>query len=276
MTNLAHIMPKPVVVPIFWGHAYAAHPATAKRLETLISDLVTGPYLNVLAQYGVQRGSMAKPIIIDDIGAPATLTYTDTNDTLVDQVTQKLISWIDVLAVPPPPSPTDVNHLYVILPPTHTTLFYHNGSDTIGQGVQGFHSAGRTNPAGPPAYNWTIVKTNDKGDPATTVFVDNLAQILGHEIAEQCADINGSWGEVGDACNNTLVTYRGWPVQQLWSDWSGRCENGDSPISLKTFANAIGFDLGRHGLRALGVPKIDVDFIALRMQSQPAPAPPPG
>ncbi len=52
MPNINHIMPKPFVVPIFWGHDYVANRDTANKLQQMISDLVTGPFMNGLAQYG--------------------------------------------------------------------------------------------------------------------------------------------------------------------------------------------------------------------------------
>ncbi len=57
MANLAHIMPNPSVVPILWGHDYVANPATAKAVEQMVSDLVTGPFMNAMAQYGISRAS---------------------------------------------------------------------------------------------------------------------------------------------------------------------------------------------------------------------------
>jgi hypothetical protein len=56
MPNLDHIMPRPKVVPILWGHDYLANPKTTNNITRMISDLVTGPFMNGLAQYGIQRG----------------------------------------------------------------------------------------------------------------------------------------------------------------------------------------------------------------------------
>lgn len=268
MANISHIMPKPLAVPIFWGHDYVANPTTANNLRQMLSDLVTGPFTNGLAQYGVQRGSMTAPIIIDDRNPPSTITYTDSNNQLKDEITKQLIKWINAGTVPPPPSPTDINQLYLIIPPPETTpQLFNSASDPIGNGVQGFHNEGRTNPDPPPTYYWAIVKTNDVGDPATLAFVNGIAVKIGHEFVEQCADRNGSFEEIGDPCNNTLVTYRGWTVQQYQSDWDNGCINGDKPISLKRFLIAIGFDVQHKGLRSLGTSTINIDFIASTMQS---------
>src|SRR5260370_36992142 len=118
MSNLSHIMPKPVVIPILWGHDYVVNAATPPNVLQMISDLVTGPFMSGMAQYGVQRGSVHTPIVIDDQNPPKTIVYTDTNNNLQDDITTKLIKWIDPGLVPPPPSPTDINQLYLIIHPT--------------------------------------------------------------------------------------------------------------------------------------------------------------
>jgi hypothetical protein len=150
MANIDHIMPKPVVVPIFWGHDYVDNPDTANKLQQMVSDLVTGPFMNGLAQYGIQRGSVT-PVIIDDQNPPATIIYTDSNNQFTDEITKRLINWINAGIVPPPTSPNDINQLYLIFPPPETTPEKYNGAgDPIGNGVQGWHNEGVTNPAPPP------------------------------------------------------------------------------------------------------------------------------
>ena len=275
MPNLTHIMPKPVVVPIFWGHDYITNPTTAQLVQQMISDLVTGPFMNGLAQYGIQRGSMQTPIIIDDTRPPALIIYRDRNNQLKDDITKQLIKWINAGLVPPPPSPTDINQLYLIIPPPKWSLQTFNKppdppkpGDPTGLGIQGFHNEGVTDPGPPPTYYWAIVKTEDAGDPSTRDFVSSaLAPKVAHELVEQFADRNGSFKELGDPCNDTSIVYRGWDIQQYWSVWDNTCINGDNPVSLKKFLTAIGFDFKNKGLRSLGTPIISVDYIALTMQS---------
>jgi hypothetical protein len=43
--------------------------------------------MNGLAQYGVQRGSVTAPVVIDDNIPPATVTWRDTNNKLKDDIT---------------------------------------------------------------------------------------------------------------------------------------------------------------------------------------------
>jgi hypothetical protein len=210
MPDLSHIMPSPTVVPILWGHDYVAYPETAKSIEKMISDLVTGPFMNGMAQYGVRRARLAPAIIIDDKNPPSTIVYRDKNNNLIDQITQKLISWIDAGIVPAPSIISDINQLYIIIPPSETTPETYNGSgDLIGNGAQGWHNEGVSNPSS-PTYYWTIVKTNDCGPPsAGKAFVNNFAQKVCHELAEQVVDRNGTFKEIGDPCLNDAETYRG-------------------------------------------------------------------
>lgn len=286
MKNIDHIMPKPTVVPIFWGHDYLSNPNTATSLQRLIVDLAAGPFMNGLAQYGVQRGSATEPILIDDPNPPKTITYVDSNQQLKDEITKKLLSWIKQGLVPPPSTPNDLNRLYLILPPPETTFQTFNpndSTDTIGNGIQGWHNSGKTDPGPPPTLFWAIVKTNDVGPPsAAAAFVNGVAIKICHELVEQFVDRNGTFEEIGDPCNSTSVTYRGFNVQQYHSDWDTSpsnkcgCINGDSPVSLKRFLTAINFDFKGKGLSALGTPILNIDFIARTMQthdSVPVPAP---
>jgi len=244
MPNLSHVMPNPVVVPILWGHDYVANLATTKLIEKMINDLVTGPFMNGMAQYGVRRGSVATPVVIDDTNPPATIVYRDTNDNLVDQITQKLIGWIDAKLIPPPPA-NNLNQMYLIIPPTETTPeTFNNAGDPIGNGIQGWHNEGVTNPAGPPIFYWAIVKTNDCG-PASAglTFVNNFAQKVAHELAEQFVDRNNTFKEIGDPCLNSGDIYRGWQIQKYWSNWDNGCISGDTPPPMPTsFQTVDGFD----------------------------------
>src|ERR1051326_5120206 len=65
LANNKHVMRNPRIVPIMWGHHYISNPNVAILATQMISDLVTGPFRNGLAQYGVGRGSVLSPISID-------------------------------------------------------------------------------------------------------------------------------------------------------------------------------------------------------------------
>jgi hypothetical protein len=237
-------MPNPVVVPILWGHDFVVNPATTKLITRLINDLVTGPFMNGMAQYGVRRGRVDTPIVIDDADPPSTIVYTDKDNNLVDEITHKLISWVEAKLVPAPPS-DPLNQMYLIIPPSETTPEMYNGpGDPIGNGAQAWHNEGFTKPGPPPTYYWAIVKTNDCGSPsAGPEFVNNFAQKIAHELAEQFVDRNNTFKEIGDPCLNFPDTYRGWPIQKYWSDWDNGCISGDQPPPMpRSFQTADGYE----------------------------------
>ena len=130
---------------------------------------------------------------------------------------------------------------------------YNGAGDPIGNGVQGWHNEGTTNPGPPPTYYWAIVKTNDCGSPSTGLeFVNNFAQKVAHELAEQFVDRNGTFKEVGDPCLNFPATYHGWQIQKYWSDWDNSCISGDEPPPMPTgFQTVDGYEhvfvLGTNG-----------------------------
>src|ERR1700724_1947091 len=55
--------------------------------------------------------------------------------------------------------------------------------------------------------------------------------------------------------------YRGWHVEQYWSQWDHTCINGDLPVSLKRFLQASNHPIGA-GLRTLSRSSINVEYIA--------------
>jgi hypothetical protein len=278
MTNIDHIMPNPKVILILWGRDYATNQVLADNIKRMLSDLVTGPFMNGLAQYGVARGQMIDAIIIDDNNPPQKLVYFDTSNKLVDEITKKLISWILAKQVPAPTSDNDINLMYMIIPPPQTTpQTYNRSDDPIGNGVQGWHNEGNTNPPGPPTYYWAIVKTNDVGSSSDiTNFTNGIGPKVSHELAEQFSDRNGLFTdtngnnvEIGDGCNNinNFYNYRSWQIEQYFSVWDNTCINGDRPISLKKFLAAINFDFHNNGLRQLNTDVINIGYIATTMRS---------
>lgn len=54
----------------------------------MISDLVTGQFMNGPAQYGIRPAIMLAPIIIPDPNPPQFITYTDSIGNLVDEITE--------------------------------------------------------------------------------------------------------------------------------------------------------------------------------------------
>src|SRR5205807_8051322 len=111
------IIPNPRVVLIFWGHNYITNSMDVTALAQLLSDLVTGPFMNGLVQYGVSQGSVVGQVVIatnQKNPAPATLDE--------KQALAQIRSCIDAGIITPAPSVNETNLLYFLFPPTTTQL----------------------------------------------------------------------------------------------------------------------------------------------------------
>ena len=143
------------------------------------------------------------PVIIDDQNPPKAVVLSNQQNQLQDDITKKLITWIRQAGCRPAAAARHRSDL-----PDHSALrdhppSYNRATDPIGNGVQGWHNEGRPVPV-PPTYYWAIVKTNDCGQPNTGLtFVNNFAQKVAHELAEQLVDRNGTFKELGDPCNDS-------------------------------------------------------------------------
>lgn len=128
-----------------------------------------------------------------------------------------------------------------------------------------------------------MILTNSARQTSAAIFVNDLAYIISHELCESFTDrdqegfLTDNGYEIGDICESrdptcasgaTMVNYnvsgRTWQVEQYWSNWDNNCINGDQPVSVKRFLQAIGVD-GSTGLRQLGSNVVNVDFVASRM-----------
>jgi hypothetical protein len=250
----------PQVQLILWGDYYTSDATIVPLIEHLFNDLVSGPFMNGLAQYGIHRGTLRTPLIYIDLGKYPAPSQIWENDLQND-----LLKWFGHGV--PAPAVNQTNLLYFILPPTETTLLYNNGpKDPIGNNVQGWHSETKFNPSSSfDDVIWATVKAND-GDRSTPQnFVQGKAAIIGHELVEACNDpLFPDRKELGDPCqNNATVPYRGWQVQTYWSNWDNGCINGDKPISIRKFLTALNIQTGR--LSALHTSVINVDYIASRL-----------
>jgi hypothetical protein len=229
------------------------------------------------AQYGVGRGSVAGPTTVINIPPPAP----DPTNLTRDDIGNQLGNWIRA-GIVPAPSFDEINLLYVILLPTGSTI-------TERPGVGGYHTyTWFDNDPFVDAANlfWAAILTNSARQTSATTFVNDLAYIISHELCEAFTDrdqegFQADEGcEIGDICESrdptctsgaTTVNYnvggRTWNVEQYWSNWDNKCINGDQPVSVKRFLQAIGVN-GSTGLRQLGSNVVNVNFVAFRMLSK--------
>src|ERR1700749_4000236 len=69
--NDRHIMPNPRVQVVLWGHFYADHPDAEDTVSQLVTAIVSGRYMNGLAQYGIGRGTLEGVTLVDVDRSPA-------------------------------------------------------------------------------------------------------------------------------------------------------------------------------------------------------------
>lgn len=268
------VLKRPKVVPIYWDQFFIANPDVVTEANKLLHDLVRGPFMNGLAQYGVGRGTIAKEIVIDTNATPVPATPWDSGGN-ADAV--QLTKWLLDGVVTPEPEQNQLSLMFVIFLPLTLTLT--NGKDNAGVPVTdicGWHDHSRYNEgAGQDDLFWAVISTNSARQTSSHTFVDDISFCVGHELAEAFTNPSedGYFDtncELGDICevdsSGALATfnYRGWHVEPYWSNWDRACIQGDNPVSLKRFFQAIGFDKTK-GLRALGTSTINVDFIASKM-----------
>jgi hypothetical protein len=231
--------------------------------------------MNGLAQYGVGRGSVLAPQKIVITGSPP-----DPDPVNLDKKTiqDKLITWIKDGSVSPAPSVGEQNLIYVIFLPTGSTY-----TDT-GAGYHSHYNKYNASSSEDDLF-WAVILTNYAPQTSATNFVAKLAYIVSHELSEGFTDRDEKgftttkkpFCEIGDLCEsrdpvcsnccttfNYSVSGRTWQVEPYWSNWELDCINGNQPLSIRKFLQAIGVD-GAGGLLALHSAVINIDFVASKM-----------
>lgn len=252
------IIPNVRVMVLCWGKFYEDHPDAADNAFALCRDLVSGSYLNGLAQYGVGRGSMAGSANINFTGPPATLSE--------DEARDNLLSWLrdnPLLA----PAVDEASLLYVLFLPPETKPTISSGRDDF----CGYHNWAKLHEESKESdVFWALIRTDSADQKSGAAFIKSVSYCVSHEIAEAVASRDGRGFhkgdcEIGDLCEQTgNHDYRGWQVEQYWSQWDGSCINGESPVSLQSFLRVRGVAGG--SLRALNTPTINVEYIAAQFR----------
>jgi hypothetical protein len=261
-------MKTPRVVAVFWGHFYVLNPDIVSAGRQLLIDLITGPFMNGLAQYGVGEGSFLGPIVVDT--GPTNPEPGSANEIAVQD---QLMNWLRSGVVSPSPATNEENLLYFIFPPPTTTLTLPDGKGgilTSPKDFCGYHTHTRFNTSSTRDDLFIgISATNGANRTSGKQFMLSISFCVSHECAEAftnpggegfISSVNGC--EIGDVCEqNAFFNYRTWTVEQYWSNWDKGCIRGDEPVSVRKFLGAIGFPL-TNGLRSLHSPVINVQFIA--------------
>jgi hypothetical protein len=270
--NNKHIMRNPRVFLILWDHFYRTNPDAVSFATQLVTDLITGSFMNGLVQYGVGPGSLAGSLVVDtDAANPAPNSWDISDDAQKD----KLKGFINGGIVSPSENETEL--IYLILLPRATKITA--GKDNNGKpitNVCGWHKHARFNSnSSSDDLFWAVVRTDGATTTSEKAFVNGVAFCVGHELVEAFSDrdeqgFKSPNCEIGDICeadsSGKIITfsYRGWDVEPYWSNWDNSCINGDQPVNLRDFLKAINFDVSQ-GLSALNAPVINLQFMATRL-----------
>ena len=273
----AVLIPHPQIVLVLWDHYYVTNPLAVSNSTKLITDLVAGRFMNGLTQYGVHRGTLINTIVIDTNSnnpAPTSWDVSDGNDS------KQVLAWIDNGTLMPKPQRTSQglppNVLYFIFMPVATQLTFGTNPDgTSNTNVCGWHSSGILGDSDNTPVFWALVRTDRAPRTSEQAFVSSFAFCVSHELAEALTDAQSPFGfaasngcEIADICELNPFPYKGWSIEQYWSNWDASCINGDQPVSLTKFLKAISFD-PVNGLRGLPMlaqygNTISLDYIADR------------
>jgi hypothetical protein len=255
------IIPIPQLVPIFWGHFYTTAPigpTAVSSAQQLLSDIVEGPYMNNLAQYGVGRGSVLSSAIIDDSSPPGSANEND--------IVAKLKKWLDDGQVKPKPKDGENSLTYFVFPPPTTNLTLSNGTT----GFCGYHEHTKYNAGLFSNDNlfWATVATQGAPQQTGSDTIGAISYCVSHELTEMFTDSDGNGYhlsngcELGDLCEaDSDFSYRGWTVEQYYSNWDSGCIRGDNPVSVRRYLTSAGFPKG-HGLRSYFTSEISIQVIA--------------
>jgi hypothetical protein len=227
---------------LFWGSAWNL-PATIPSASTILSsvqNILIGPWMSGLRQYGVRRCSFGGSLVVNSPDPPA--TYEDSDI--------KNLTWdlIDDNKFPEPDEPGGRNLYLIFMPP----------GTTYGPGDRGAH---------------TVAKDIDLPadvDNAWVGFItwQPLKDILStftHELAEMCTDPEGdAWtvagpnftdreNEIGDVCNAVDKPLNGVNVESYWSAADNACLI-PTAYSVRRMLLWSGHKLDGKGLRSLQSP----------------------
>jgi hypothetical protein len=224
------------LVLIFWGVEWAGSPLVTPVVNA-VQNLLAGPYMTYLTQYGVRRANLWGTVFATGGDPPSPFSYAN--------VGQFNISQLDADNLPEPDS--DWPLVYGVIMPSNSTFQGDNRIEavplppgTLSQ-VLGANSSIVWNDYDlfdvdndPAHYFWV----GNIGAAATQANVDAITEVLSHELLETCTDPNNGNGlvqigagsatsQIGDApCNGWCDRVRGVLAQSYWVHNLGDPLNG--------------------------------------------------
>jgi hypothetical protein len=211
---------------IFWGAWWNNNNPLATQVSNAVGNLLAGPYMTYLAQYGVHRGNVRGTTFAND-SEPGTFTYQAVGNFIVnlldnDRLPEPDDDWPIVFAVIMPLNSAfqgDSRIETVPLPPGTVSQVIGANSSII------WNDYDLGDVDNDPAYFfWT-------GNDGTLNFITT---VLSHELVELATDPNGGDGvrqvgcsggscQIGDVCQTWCDSVRGVRAQAYWSQLDGNC-----------------------------------------------------
>lgn len=196
---------------IFWGSAWNDASVSPSAVSILgdVQNVLSGPFMSGLRQYGVRRCHFGGSIVVTDPAPPA--TYED------DDVEDMIWALIDDNKFPDPDDPGGRN-LYMVFMPPGTAYSGPGSRDIIGKHLV--------------ASDYDFPADIDNawvGFVLTSPDLGTLTRAFFHELAEMCTDPEGdAWGvagnqEIGDVCNASPQPLNGVTVEPYWSVEDNDC-----------------------------------------------------
>jgi hypothetical protein len=230
------IIQRVCVVPLFWGAQWVPNITnpnspnpTTLQVATNINSIVTGPYMDGLAQYGVGRGSVQAIGPFDHITSSSEPPNPFTTNNVWNTVIKPAL---DSNSIPRPDDGSGNQYFYVVFMPP--------GANP-GSNLGGFHTS----------YNYN-------GSQAHIAWVLNnglgfITRLFSHELNEAVSDPEGSaynfnakacpgvsgWCEIGDVCQNLNGLVNGISVQDYWSQVDQACMLTEPPLTGPTSCGTL-------------------------------------
>jgi hypothetical protein len=231
---------------VFWGAWWNGNPL-ATQVINAVGNLLAGPYMTYLAQYGVHRGDVRGATFVAD-SEPGTFSFSSVSNFIInlldnDRLPEPDEGWPIVFAVIMP-----INSAFQGVSPPDT-LPLPAGTVSQVNGQNGF-------------VTWDDYDIGDvDNDPAYFLWTGNngtlsyITTVLSHELAEIATDPNGGNGirqagctggscQIGDVltvCQNWCDVVRGVTAQAYWSQLDG---NGVLPTMYSVRRTLVGKSIG--------------------------------
>jgi hypothetical protein len=183
---------------IFWGAWWNSNPL-AGQINAAVTNLLAGPYMTYLAQYGVRRGNVRGMTFAND-SEPGSFTLANVGKFLADL--------LDSDRLPEPDDDWPI--VYAVIMPTNATWVGtpagFNGENS--SGIWSDYDLGDVDNS-PAYYLWA----------GTDGTVDYVTTVLSHELAEIATDPNGGDGVLQIGCTSQCQIGDVATVCQPWCDY---------------------------------------------------------